>query len=282
MNNAGAPPTLVILDTCVWISLAEMPTLLPLLDVLKKALRSPNFVLHVPETVRREFDRNGPELEKRAGKAFKGHMSSARTLRDLLPQKAADIDHLIKSAESEVAKRGANVVECLREVTALVHGGKQCQADPADFQETANRCLDLRPPAEKRNRSAVGDCLLWLSVLRHLSKGEVWFCTSNFNDFSGTREDELHPTLDAEAKTCGHRLTYFHDPTVLMKRLDATAPRLPEYFRELPLNFNMENCPRCGGPLAGGAYLRSQYGGLTYHRFCGSCGTQIDTGEWFD
>lgn len=167
-------------------------------------------------------------------------------------------------------------------MTVLVHGGKQCAIAPADFQDASNRCLDVQAPAEKRNRSAVGDCLLWLAVLRHLGEGEVWFCTSNFHDFSGVRQDELHASLDAEAKTRKHQLTYFHDPTVLMKHLDAKAVRLPEYFHELPTNFNIENCPRCGGALTGGAYLRSQYGGLTYHRLCTSCGSQIDTGEWFE
>lgn len=276
-----AAAAVVILDTCVWISLAETPSLLPLVDVLKTAVSSGKYVLHVPASVRREFDRNRPEIEQRATKAFKGHMSSARTLKDLLPKNGADIDALIKAAEDVISARGAQTLETVREVDGLVTGAKQCAAGEKDYEEACSRCLDVKPPAHRRNRSAVGDCLLWLAVLRHLGQYEVLFCSTNTNDFSGTRNDELHEALASEAKQAKNQLTFFHDPSALMRHLDTAGTRLPDYFQEVP-PFNIQNCPRCGSSLSGGAYLRSQYGGLTYQRLCTSCGVQIDTGESFD
>lgn len=43
-------------------------------------------------------------------------------------------------------------------------------------------------------------------------------------------------------------------------------------------------CPRCGATnsFLDGAYLRSQYGGLTFQYICTNCGLHYDTGDFFD
>jgi hypothetical protein len=200
----------------------------------------------------------------------------------LLPAKGADIEALVKAAETVVRANGAQTLETVKTVSALVASAEQCPPRDEDFKEACDRCLDVKAPAVRKSRSAVGDCLLWLSVLHHLETQEVIFCTTNKNDFSDTREHELHADLASEAKAAKNPLKYFHDPTALIRHLDTAGTKVPEYFHEVPGMLNIQHCPQCGGALEDGAYLQSRYGGLTYHRFCKACRAQVDTGEWFD
>ena len=277
----------IVIDTCVWIELASKPSLRPLLDALKEYVQPPSHKLVVPSPIATEFARHRDECRGSWEKSLKGHIGGLKFIYQAIPNTRADLVRARDLANETIQKSRETIEDSVDVVGGLLDGAEPWQPKADDFEDACNRCLEMRAPAVRKNRSSVGDALIWRAVLDLLRSKCVWLCTENTSDFSNPqRLDELHSDLAAEASGGPHALQYYSDPSVLIEELrklanapTADLPRYYDYVAPVPTR-----CPRCDseGSFADGAYLRSQFGGLTWQFICGSCGYRFDTGDFWD
>jgi len=279
----------IVVDTCVWIELASKPSLRPLLDAFRQFVKPPPHQLVVPASVLTEFARNRSGCRESWERSLNGHIQGFKFIYQAIPETRDDLVRVREFARERIAKSRTMIEDSVSVVDALLAGAVAWNPGHEDYQDACTRCLELVAPAVQKNRSSVGDCLIWRAVLALLKDHCVWLCSANTSDFSNPKKtDELHEELKKEASGGKHTLRYYSDPSVLVEELrklqSAPSPQvaLPRYYDHVQPNPTL--CPRCNaeGSFTNGAYLRSQYGGLTWQYICDSCGFRFDTGDFWD
>lgn len=175
------------------------------------------------------------------------------------------------------------------------------------FERASRRKAVGNPPG--KHSDPIGDELTWEQFL-DAAKGlrAAWIVSAD-NDYFVTigGKKHLNPKLYQELRVVSPEIVvYCFD--VLADAVKEFAVRNPEkeneVLSETDLNqiaeaeremdrsayFGADSlkptvCPRCKAEnsfLGGGAYLRSQYGGLTLQYVCGKCGFHLDTGDSWD
>ena len=279
----------IVIDTCVWLELASKPNLRPLLDALQEFVAPPSHQLVVPASIMTEFRRNRDSCRDSWERSFKSHIQAFKLVYQAIPETQTDLVR-VQGLAQEIIQKNRPVLEgSLVVVDKILSTAKPWHPGPEDYQDACTRCLEIRAPAIQKNRSSVGDCLIWRAVLALLKQHCVWFCSANTSDFSNPKKkDELHPDLAAEALGGPHKLQYYSDPSDLvddLRKLGKAPPppvALPRYYDYAPST--PTRCPNCNadGSFTSGAYLRSKYGGLTWQYVCMSCGVHVDTGDFWD
>lgn len=218
-----------------------------------------------------------------------GHIRNFKLVYQAIPEVEEDLARIRDRAQEVIEKARETVTDSVDVVDKLLSGAEAWNPGPDDHEDACQRCLEMKAPAVQKNRSSVGDCLIWRSVISLLHDHCVWFCSANKSDFSDPKKhDDLHPDLVSEASGGPHTLHYFSDPSVLVEELrkihhaPPPAVPLPRYYDHVASA--PTRCPGCNaeGTFTSGSYLRSQYGGLTWQYVCTSCGFRFDTGDFWD
>lgn len=280
----------LIIDSCVWLELAEKPPLRPLLQRLKNVLEKEGRELVLPGPVLLEYERNRSRISENWIKSLQSHMKHLNGLKPVLQNVQREIALIQEAGRAEIEEARKVIPANLKDIDGIFEVARVWEADDKHFKDACSRNINFMPPAHVPQRSSVGDCLIWAAVLDLLDEGEVWFCSANSSDFSSPlRKDEAHPELVAEAAAKGNGFRYFNDPTKLIESLIEELPKKSqEPAASLPLYFDYvpsppSSCAKCGSRFyEGGAFLNSHYGGLTLQYICRGCGSRFDTGEPFD
>lgn len=198
----------VVLDTNLWVYLAEGLQGLALTDELLRLHRAGTIDIVLPAIVQEEFDGLRDGIAEKYGRALQGHLNSAKTLAgvdgfaDKLNQLIPELTAGIQEAKNRVPQTLDRIAALFREVQTLTLGDAQ-------QLKILNRLRKALPPASKVQSSSVGDCYIWESVLVLLDRTDVAFATNNKRDFSNPKnESELHPMLVAEVERKAYRLVY--------------------------------------------------------------------------
>lgn len=280
----------VVIDTCVWIELAEKPPLHPLLTELCKLSSTATHQLTLPSPIPIEFERNRVRAMEKWAKSFDSHRSQLAIVTPHLADVEKHIEAIVQACKKAAADARKVMPSGFAEIDRAFRGARPWRPNAAHYEEACRRCLEIVAPALNDQRSSIGDCLIWLGVLDCLDDGDVWFCTANKKDFSDPqRFDQAHPYLLDEAGKKRGNFRYFNDPNSLVEVLRQAAPApkeevvppMPRYYDYAPSP--PDRCQACGiKSMMPSAYLRSRYGGLTLQFICPNCGTHHDTGDSFD
>lgn len=280
----------VIIDTCVWIELAEKPPLHPLLIELCKLSSTATHQLTLPTPIPIEFARNRARAMEKWAKSFDSHRSQLTIVSPHLPGVEKHIEAIARACKQAAADAQKIIPAGFAEIDRAFGEARKWTPNAAHYEDACLRCLKILAPALNDQRSSIGDCLIWSGILDCLDTGDVWFCTANKRDFSDPhRFDQVHPSLRDEAGRRQGSFRYFNDPNSLVEMLREAAPvpaaeitmRMPQYYDYAPSP--PDTCQACGikSTMVSG-YLRSRYGGLTLQYICQNCGNHHDTGDSFD
>lgn len=221
----------LILDTCVWIRLASEPQLYGLLEALNNTIQAGDYILILPESVKIEFERHRNRIKSDWDKKCKGYISQIKEIRKHFLNQENELLSLHNILQNELAKGARNIEDNLKLVDSIFLQATvvdNCSASM--LSEAARRVFYHISPALKPKGSSVGDCLLWLSILEMLEKGEVWFCTDNKNDFSHINMEGLpDESLDKEALITNTKFNYFIDPDKFIQTISPSSKELPRY-----------------------------------------------------
>jgi hypothetical protein len=251
----------LVIDTCVWIHLAENPDLYETLEAVKEIFDSQKIQLILPSVLITEFERNRVEIESRWKNKIQGYLNNLKNLQKLLPSQERQLSEFRDATQKLLANSGEQIRTNLELIDLIFKNATVFEVTDAMMIEASHRNINHIAPAG-RKRSSTGDCLIWLTVLEKLKEGEVWFCTHNVNDFSvkGGRDDILHGDLENEAFAINKNgFNYFIDPNKLIEKaqiiLKIQAKRSlpsykPVYQLENPIDYlfkdSVYNCPSCG------------------------------------
>lgn len=259
-----------LLDTNIWINLANEPKNFSQLSSLSAIASSSNCQLVIPKAVEIEFQRNDTQtLESFKDKYQKNLGESYRTFKNIFLNQedtVSELNQLKQKAETTLGGLGSSL-STNRDIISDLFQGAEKAATSHLMGEAANRCLNHAPPASSE-RSSIGDCLIWLSILEYLDKGNVYFCTANTKDFSEkNRLDKLNADLQNEAKAKKFSINFFNDLNKLISSVLPQSEALPRFIVSSLPQFV---CPVCHSNNYAISYSPA-VGGVNRMGVCSDC-----------
>jgi hypothetical protein len=278
----------LILDTCIWIYLAEEKyegALLQLENLVNKGKVS----LIIPEQIQSEWNNGKADIVRgHFEESIKGTLKNAKSLNNYLNHEERDIfSKLINDVEDrkdQYSKERAN--RNIEKVEDLMRGGTVCSTTDANKLNAIEMGLSKKAPFHKKG--SIADALIILSSVEFLTKqgfANAYFISGNTKDFGDENNPSIiHPDLTDLFESVG--LQYSINVKEVFKTIDQSIVSDEEVKEVEKINKEMyilepPNCDVCSTPMRG-AYLRSQYGGLTWQWLCTKGHSRIDTGDFWD
>lgn len=275
----------IILDTCTWIYLANETYDPQLLEKLQKLVVSGKVRIIIPETVFDEWNRNKDDaVIKKIMTRYEQQIKNAETIaKHLDSEDAASFKSITQKFKKDkiniknIALTRIGIVETMFDHPTTI---SVSITDEVKIRATQ---LALEKKAPFLNKNSMGDALIFLSAANYIKLCNISdsiFVTENKDDFySKSTKDEIHEDLKpilTESKmifcvNIGKALNIIEE-NYISKKVISKIEKINSYPK----------CPQCKSDMTSGAYLRSMYGGLTWHELCGNCGYKYDTGDFFD
>lgn len=257
----------VLIDTNLWIYLAEEPQSAEYLDKLGEIFCYPDFSLVIPESTKVEFERHGERITCSWKQRLKSQSATSyQIFKKLLPNRAKEIESIYSEAQASIEKSFEQIESNLSIIRSIFENAEYASVETY-MSEASRRCLYHVPPAHKTSRSSPGDCLLWLTTLTYLDKGEVWFCTNDSKDFSSQDKSQLDEDLKREADAKKFSINYFNELSSLIETALPYRPKLPKLT---PYGV----CLTCGSSNLF-QFTRTVYGAWIDCLKCRDCGSEV-------
>lgn len=294
VNHASDPMTkhTLLFDTCIWITLAQDADASPMLEALKGHIEAGAVALLVPTIVINEFERNRDKIIKRNATRLATLIKHARETATTLLEgaEAEEMTRLTEKARAQITAREATLAHSLTLASQLLNHEKSIKIAPREihYRRVVERALSKRAPFH-RGKNSVADALHmecfydWVNA--NSEADPAVFVTENTDDYSdGQKKNQIHPDYtDYFNKT---NCTYSINVAEVIEKLGPFEHSADLKTRYASIALATPNlCPHGGGHTFSdddGAYLRSQYGGLTWHVFCTKCHARFDTGDAWD
>lgn len=217
----------VLIDTSVWLDLAQDPKLTPLLLVVENMVRLKKMSLIVPRAVVDEFHKNRDRVAKASSRSLAGHFqqvkeavskadSDPRRKKALLKQ-LADMNHklpLIGGAAHSVLERVDKILTAARVLETA-----------SDVKlKAADRALNRKAPCHLENKNSIADAIIletYFAAAKGGKPGERFaFVTHNKHDFSLPNGNQKTPHPDFAAQFSKIKSMYFIHLGELLRRVD--------------------------------------------------------------
>lgn len=215
----------VLLDTCVWLDLAQDRKLTPLLLVIESMVKDRSMRLVVPKLVHDEFKRSRSRVAQTASRSLKGHFQQVREALTRLPGDARRKNALLKrldNAGHKVPIVGGQVEGNLGRIETLLDAAQHLHPSNAAILRAADRALHRKAPCHHENKNSMGDALLieiYADLVKAAPPGErLAFVTHNKSDFGAQNARLPHPdfaTLFSRVKSL-----YFINLAEVLRRID--------------------------------------------------------------
>jgi hypothetical protein len=282
----------IILDTDMWIYLAE--DFFPgTLSQLEELVDTGKITILIPEQVKNEWNNGKVEIVRNHYKnSINGVLSNTKKLKEFLNSEEKDtLSRLIESVERKKDDYGiVKANEYISRVEKLINNATICPITNENKIKATEMGLEKKAPFHKK-KDSLGDALIVLRSVEYLVNHDIknaFFITHNRTDFGEPGNDYfLHPDLKDLFDPV--ELQYSINVKEVFRLIDemmVTAEEVQEVEKfnkafAVPPILEDPKCPKCGITM-NGAYLRSQYGGLTLQWFCPTGHYRMDTGEFWD
>lgn len=272
----------------MWVFLAQ-DTYPGALLQLEKLIGTGKLKILVPEQVKNEWNNGKADIVRSQYIGnIKGVLTSSKNLKEYLSGEEkeilAELIERVDRKKDDYAVVKAN--EYISKVEKLMQKGTICPTTDDNKIKATDMGLAKRAPFHKKN--SFGDALIALSSVGYLQQQEIknaYFITGNKTDFGKLdNPSELHPDLKELFDSVV--LQYSINVKEVFRLIDEMIVTVEEVQEAEQINKRMyipedPKCPKCGKTMHG-AYLRSQYGGLTLQWFCPTGHFKMDTGDYWD
>lgn len=217
----------VLIDTSVWLDLAEDQKQTPLLDILVDLVSEGRVKLLVPSIVVSEFHKNRSRVAKSSAKSLSTHFNLVKdAIRRADGDKKekqkvlgylSDVDHRIPLlggvAEGTLARIDAILAEAI-------------SIDVSDKAKllAVDRALHHKAPCHHENKNSVADAMLietYFECVRAGTAGQRFaFVTHNKHDFSLANGNQKMPHADLARSFSKIKSMYFINLTECLRRID--------------------------------------------------------------
>ncbi|WOI47027.1 PIN domain-containing protein [Acidovorax sp. BLS4] len=217
----------VLIDTCVWLKLAEDHKHTPLLQVVRGAVALGKMKLVVPRQVADEFARNRARTLKSADKSFAGHLQEVRKAiakvggdkkkNQMVLAHLAEVNH-------KLPQLGRPVESTLDEIEKLLSAATIVDPSDAVMRKAAERALRLEAPCHRSNKNSIADAVIFETYAEVSRAGRARdrfaFVTDNHNDFSVPDGDFKLPHPDIAKHFSKIKSMYFVNLAECLRRVD--------------------------------------------------------------
>lgn len=217
----------VLIDTSVWLKLAEDHKLTPLLQVVSGLVASKKMRLIVPRLVVDEFKRNRERVAKTASRSF---ASQFNEVRKAITKVGGDqkrtrlvLKHL-DEVNHQLPKLGRPADDTFGTIEELFNHADVIEASESVMARAAGRQLDRKVPCHQ-NKISIADAVIFetfLDASKTKVRGDRFaFVTDNVHDFSSAT-DQRQPHPDISASFSKIRTMYFNNLAMCLRKIDSS------------------------------------------------------------
>lgn len=218
----------VLIDTCVWLDLAENPKHTPLLTVMEDMIKDGLLRLIVPRVIVDEFRKNRGRVEKSSVRSLASHFQAVkeavnksggdRRRTKLVLSHLDDVNHRIPIV-------GGAAIATLDRVEKILTSSMIIDASDAIKARAADRALTGKAPCHHENKNSIADALIFETyvecVQRPNSAGQRYvFVSHNKNDFSRENGNQKLPHADLESTFSRIKSLYFINLAECLRRIE--------------------------------------------------------------
>lgn len=270
----------LLLDTCVWINLFSQPKLANISDTLIELLNNSSIKILMPEMVAIEINKHRDTLEEKYIKATISPLNNAgKVLKDYSGEDFDKCKELLTKIVDSLSTDKHYILLSNDKINQILNHKNtiHCQIKSEHYKEVFNMGINKKAPF--KNKNSVADAVIVCAFKEFVQekKGEYVLITENKTDFSDTKDErKIHPDIGSFV---GCEFDYFINIGDVINEIkpDAVSEEIIEIV-EATINQNV--CEK--HDFQDGYWRSSQYGGLTWHKFCQKCGLSFDTGESYD
>ncbi len=194
----------VLIDTSVWLDLAQDQKQAPLIGSLEAMIKRRLLVLLVPRIVLTEFQRNRGRVAERAQKSLSSQFNQVKEAirksegtgkkKDRMLEYLSDVSH-------KIPLLGGMATSTLARIETLLSAAPPIETTDGIKVRASDRALSGKAPCHHENKNSMADAVLIETYLEALKGGKPGdrfaFVTHNKHDFSdmGTNQKNPHPDL---------------------------------------------------------------------------------------
>jgi hypothetical protein len=216
----------VLIDTSVWLDLADNQKQTPLLDPLIEMLSNEFMRLLVPRTVLTEFKANRERVARSSERSLSTHFNlvkdAIRKAGGQEPQKDRVLDYL-SDVDHRIPLIGGAAKATLDRIEGILNVAAPIEISDAVKVRAADRCLMRRAPCHQ-NKNSMADAVLietYFECVRNGKPGDRFaFVTHNHTDFSLAGGNRKLPHADLAAGFSKIRSLYFITLADYLRRIE--------------------------------------------------------------
>lgn len=233
----------VLIDTCVWLKLAEDHKHTPLLQVVQGAVDLKKMKLLVPRQVLDEFKRNRARVLKVSERSFTGHLQEVRKAVAKVggdKKKATMVLAHLAEVNHKLPQIGRPVETTLDAIGKLLTDAEIIEPTDAVMLRAADRALNRKAPCHRENKNSMADAVIletYFEAAKAKGAGQRFaFVTDNHADFSVTDGNFKLPHPDFASSFSKIRSMYFTNLAECLRKIDPSFVSEVEWFalREQP------------------------------------------------
>ena len=217
----------VLIDTSVWLDLAEDQNQTPLLSVVEDLIKEGLMNLIVPATVITEFRKNRNRVAKSSAKSLSTHFQLVKDAvrkadgdarrKKLVLSHLSDVDHRIPILGGAAEGTLVRIDQIFATATVI-------EASDAVMVRAAERALHRKAPCHHENKNSMADAVLIETYFEFVrttpTRQRFAFVTHNKHDFSLMNGNQKLPHADFAASFSRIKSMYFINLAECLRRID--------------------------------------------------------------
>lgn len=232
----------VLIDTSVWLDLAENQRQTPLIDLIAELVNEKQITLLVPELVLSEFKANRDRVAARSARSLSTHFNlvkeavrnaPAGAQKDQVLTYLSDLDHRIPIV-------GAAANDALNQIERMLNASTVLKTSDAAKLKAADRALQRRAPFHHEGKNGMADAMIIETYFEAVRSGKARerfaFVTHNKSDFSLAGGNQKLPHLDLAAGFSKIKSMYFITLADFIRKIDDIYLD-PEFMKALGYEF---------------------------------------------
>lgn len=235
----------VLIDTCVWLDLAEKSQQTPLIEPLEGLLSYGGVNLLFPQIVKEEFAKNRARVAEKSTKGLTTHFNLVKdAIRRTDGNKRAKERMLayLSDVNHQLPQVGGQAKVTLDRIQTIMDAFPTIPTSDAVKIKAADRALSRKGPCHRENRNSMADALIietyFDAVKAGAARDRFAFVTHNKHDFSRVAGDEKLPHADIASGFSKIKSMYFTNLNACLHKVN------PAFVSEVLFMASYEEQPR--------------------------------------
>jgi hypothetical protein len=217
----------VLIDTCVWLDLAQDTKQTPLLLVIENMVKNKQLNLIVPDIVVDEFQKNRDRVAKTSARSLTAHFQQVK---EAIKKASTDqkrkrtlLAHL-DDMNHKIPLIGGPAEGVLDRIEAMLRASDIIEGSDRVMLLAGNRALRRRAPCHHENKNSMADAVVvetYIEAVRRAKPSERFaFVTHNKHDFSAANGNQKLPHADLADAFTKIKSMYFITLVDFLRRVD--------------------------------------------------------------